>query len=97
MLHFLFLVFFFEVISGTFCCLRLIWSLDFLKKKYNLLFIFAVCEIQVICTLGSVVFVSILLIRGIWTGITYLQEGRHQKVNEFDGDHRAWTGTQPST
>ena len=56
-----------------------------------------VCEIQVICTLGSVVFVSILLIRGIWTGITYVQEGRPQKVNAFDDDHRAWTGTQPST
>lgn len=53
--------------------------------------------LEVICTLGSVVFVSILLIRGIWTGITYLQEGRHQKLNEFDDDHRAWAGTQPST
>ncbi|KAE8008156.1 hypothetical protein FH972_004696 [Carpinus fangiana] len=53
--------------------------------------------LEVICTLGSVVFVSILLIRGIWTGITYIQEGRQQKVNAFDDDHRAWTGTQPST
>ncbi|XP_057788096.1 protein SHORT HYPOCOTYL IN WHITE LIGHT 1-like [Salvia miltiorrhiza] len=32
--------------------------------------------LQVICTLGSVVFVSILIIRGIWSGISYLQESR---------------------
>jgi hypothetical protein len=53
--------------------------------------------IEVVCTLGSVVFVSILLIRGIWTGINYLQESRNQKVNQFDDDHRAWTGTQPAS
>lgn len=52
---------------------------------------------QVICTLGSVVFVCILLIRGLWTGVTYLQESRYQKVNEFDDDRRAWTGSQPAT
>lgn len=53
--------------------------------------------LEVVCTLGSVVFVSILLIRGIWTGVTYLQESRYQKLNDFDEDHRAWTGTQPAT
>lgn len=53
--------------------------------------------LEVICTIGSVVFVSILLIRGIWTGIAYLQEVRNQKLNEFDDDRRAWTGAQPSS
>ncbi|KAK4563452.1 hypothetical protein RGQ29_005820 [Quercus rubra] len=52
--------------------------------------------IEVICTLGSVVFVSILLIRGIWTGINYLQESRNPRINKFDDDHRAWSGTQPA-
>ncbi|KAJ9159358.1 hypothetical protein P3X46_024867 [Hevea brasiliensis] len=52
--------------------------------------------LEVVCTLGSVVFVSILLIRGIWSGITYLQESRYLKMNELDDDH-AWTGTQPAT
>ncbi|KAF5448321.1 hypothetical protein F2P56_028866 [Juglans regia] len=53
--------------------------------------------LEVVCTLGSVVFVCILLIRGLWTGVSYLQENRYQKVNEFDDDRRAWTGSQPAT
>ncbi|KDP44551.1 hypothetical protein JCGZ_16384 [Jatropha curcas] len=52
--------------------------------------------LEVVCTLGSVVFVSILLIRGIWSGITYLQESRYLKMNELDDDHHAWTGAQPA-
>ncbi|KAI7738082.1 hypothetical protein M8C21_010294, partial [Ambrosia artemisiifolia] len=31
--------------------------------------------LEVVCTLGSVVFVSILLVRGVWTGISYFQQG----------------------
>ncbi|KAF8404836.1 hypothetical protein HHK36_009725 [Tetracentron sinense] len=53
--------------------------------------------LEVICTLGSVVFVSILLIRGIWSGVSYFQESRNGKVNDIDDDHRAWTGAQPAT
>ncbi|KAI3431015.1 uncharacterized protein J3R85_008078 [Psidium guajava] len=53
--------------------------------------------LEVVCTLGSVVFVSILLIRGVWSGVTYLQENRSYKMNEADDDHRAWTGAQPIT
>ncbi|XP_059647911.1 protein SHORT HYPOCOTYL IN WHITE LIGHT 1-like [Cornus florida] len=53
--------------------------------------------LEVICTLGSVVFVSILLVRGIWAGVSYLQESRNLKVNEFDAEHHAWTGTRPAT
>ncbi|KAH7518143.1 hypothetical protein FEM48_Zijuj09G0140500 [Ziziphus jujuba var. spinosa] len=52
--------------------------------------------LEVVCTLSSVVFVSILLIRGVWTGVTHLQENRNLKVNEFD-DQNTWTGAQPAT
>ncbi|XP_050208806.1 protein SHORT HYPOCOTYL IN WHITE LIGHT 1 [Mercurialis annua] len=52
--------------------------------------------LEVVCTLGSVVFVSILLIRGIWSAITYLQEIRYLQTNEPDGDRHEWTGAQPA-
>lgn len=51
---------------------------------------------QVLCTLGSVVFVSILLIRGIWSGVSFLQESGHQKMDELDM-HNAWNGAQSMT
>ncbi|XVF44949.1 hypothetical protein PTKIN_Ptkin02bG0164200 [Pterospermum kingtungense] len=51
--------------------------------------------LEVVCTLGSVVFVSILLIRGIWTGVTYMQESRERRINELVDDQRTWTGAQP--
>ncbi|XP_021892356.1 protein SHORT HYPOCOTYL IN WHITE LIGHT 1 [Carica papaya] len=51
--------------------------------------------LEVVCTLGSIVFVSILLIRGIWTGITYLQESRNYRSNEFNDEHHAWSRAQP--
>ncbi|KAK4802559.1 hypothetical protein SAY86_000762 [Trapa natans] len=53
--------------------------------------------LEVVCTLGSVVFVSILLIRGIWTGVTYLQEARFHKLNGIDDDPPTWTNAQPVT
>ncbi|XAR72997.1 hypothetical protein NMG60_11019840 [Bertholletia excelsa] len=53
--------------------------------------------LEVVCTLGSIVFVSILLIRGIWSGVSYLQESRKYRVNEFDDDDHAWTGAQPAS
>ncbi|XP_010691538.2 protein SHORT HYPOCOTYL IN WHITE LIGHT 1 [Beta vulgaris subsp. vulgaris] len=54
--------------------------------------------LEVICTLGTVVFVSILLIRGVWSGVLYLQEGRGRPINGFDDDDQsAWTGAQPVT
>ncbi|KAM0061044.1 putative protein SHORT HYPOCOTYL IN WHITE LIGHT 1 [Helianthus debilis subsp. tardiflorus] len=49
--------------------------------------------LEVVCTLGTVVFVSILLVRGVWTGISYFQQG--SRTNDFDDDNKAWTGTQP--
>ncbi|KAI4298596.1 hypothetical protein L6164_032135 [Bauhinia variegata] len=53
--------------------------------------------LEVVCTVGSVVFVSILLIRGIWSGVTYLQESRNQRVNGLDEDHHTWNSVQPVT
>ncbi|TXG64052.1 hypothetical protein EZV62_011046 [Acer yangbiense] len=52
--------------------------------------------LEVICTLGSVVFVSILLIRGVWTGVTYLQESRNHRMGELDDENSTWTGAQPA-
>nr|GLL28568.1 uncharacterized protein LOC109164650 [Ipomoea trifida] len=49
--------------------------------------------LEVVCTLGSVVFASILLIRGIWMGISYLQDTRNHRID--DEDHTVWTGAQP--
>ncbi|KAK9941761.1 hypothetical protein M0R45_007455 [Rubus argutus] len=53
--------------------------------------------LEVICTLGSLVFVSILLIRGIWIGVAYIQENRNHKVGNFEDETRPWTGAQPAT
>ncbi|KAM5549801.1 hypothetical protein ABKV19_000959 [Rosa sericea] len=53
--------------------------------------------LEVICTLGSLVFVSILLIRGIWIGVAYVQENRNHKVGNFEDEGRPWTGAQPAT
>ncbi|KAL2945272.1 Protein SHORT HYPOCOTYL IN WHITE LIGHT 1 [Bienertia sinuspersici] len=54
--------------------------------------------LEVICTLGSVVFVSILLIRGVWSGVLYLQEGRNRYMNGIDvDDQSAWNRSQPVT
>ncbi|KAI5661206.1 hypothetical protein M9H77_20529 [Catharanthus roseus] len=52
--------------------------------------------LEVICTLGSMVFASILLIRGIWAGISYLQENRSHRTDELDEPH-TWTGAQTAT
>ncbi|GAB4838357.1 hypothetical protein Ancab_027891 [Ancistrocladus abbreviatus] len=53
--------------------------------------------LEVVCTLGSVVFVSILLIRGVWSGVTYLQENQLRQFNGIDDDHRTWSRAQPVT
>ncbi|EYU37545.1 hypothetical protein ABFS82_02G047100 [Erythranthe guttata] len=50
--------------------------------------------LEVICTLGSVVFASILLIRGVWTGISYFQDSRSYRPN--DEDPQSWPGTRPA-
>ncbi|XP_047980410.1 protein SHORT HYPOCOTYL IN WHITE LIGHT 1-like [Salvia hispanica] len=50
--------------------------------------------LQVICTLGSVVFVSILIIRGIWSGISYLQENRSYRA--YEDEPQSWNRSQPA-
>ncbi|CAA2983776.1 SHORT HYPOCOTYL IN WHITE LIGHT 1-like [Olea europaea subsp. europaea] len=50
--------------------------------------------LEVICSFGSAVFVSILLIRGIWTGISYFQESRMHRAD--DDDPHTWSGTKPA-
>ncbi|ESQ53766.1 hypothetical protein EUTSA_v10026262mg [Eutrema salsugineum] len=51
--------------------------------------------LEVACTLGTIVFTSILLIRGLWAGVAYVQESRNNRNNELVDDPRAWNGVQP--
>lgn len=56
--------------------------------------------LEVVCTMGSMVFVSILSVRGVWSGISYIRERQyHQYINRTDnnGNNSAWNGTQPAT
>lgn len=46
--------------------------------------------LQVVCTLGSIVFVAILLLRGVWSAIAYI------KINGKTNDG-SWNGAQPAT
>ncbi|CAM8981264.1 unnamed protein product [Rhodiola kirilowii] len=51
--------------------------------------------VEVVCTVGSVVFISILLIRGIWHGISYIQESRTNSMNVLRGE-QLWSSTRPA-
>lgn len=53
--------------------------------------------LQVLCTLGSVVFVTILLLRLIWSAVTYIQKSG--KPIEFHGDngYSSYSASQPAT
>ncbi|CAH2076974.1 unnamed protein product [Thlaspi arvense] len=51
--------------------------------------------LEVACTLGTIVFTSILFIRGLWAGVAYVQESRNNRINELGDDPRAWNGVQP--
>jgi len=53
--------------------------------------------LEVACTLGTIVFTSILLIRGLWAGVAYIQESRNNRINEFADDPRTWNGVQPAS
>ncbi|KAH0871597.1 LOW QUALITY PROTEIN: hypothetical protein HID58_078619 [Brassica napus] len=53
--------------------------------------------LEVACTLGTIVFTSILFIRGIWAGVAYVQESRNNRINELADDPRAWNGVQPAS
>jgi len=49
---------------------------------------------QVVCTFGSMVFASILLVRGIWSGVTYIRENRYNYIHRIDNDDSRWSRVQ---
>ncbi|KAF3330993.1 hypothetical protein FCM35_KLT04347 [Carex littledalei] len=54
--------------------------------------------LEVVCTFGSMVFVSILLVRGVWSGVTYIRENRYYYINPIDPDDQdKWSRVQPVT
>ncbi|XP_043707928.1 protein SHORT HYPOCOTYL IN WHITE LIGHT 1 [Telopea speciosissima] len=53
--------------------------------------------VEVVCTLGSIVFISILFIRGVWSGVSYLQENHNRNSSNIDDQSHIWTGAQPLT
>ncbi|CAN6450154.1 unnamed protein product [Victoria cruziana] len=53
--------------------------------------------LQVACTLGSIVFVCILVTRGVWSALMYHQELRRSNFADMDDDANVWSGAQPAT
>ncbi|KAG1341851.1 protein SHORT HYPOCOTYL IN WHITE LIGHT 1 [Cocos nucifera] len=53
--------------------------------------------LEVVCTLGSMVFVSILLVRGVWSGVSYIRENQYSFMNRIDSDDSRWSGAQAAT
>ncbi|KAJ4795725.1 ATP phosphoribosyltransferase regulatory subunit [Rhynchospora pubera] len=54
--------------------------------------------LEVICTFGSMVFVSILLVRGIWSGVTYIRNNQYYYINPIDPDDQdRWSHVQPAS
>lgn len=47
---------------------------------------------QVVCTLGSMVFVSMLLVRGIWSFVTYTMENQYNYASRNDDEGSRWSG-----
>ncbi|KAK3150945.1 hypothetical protein QOZ80_3AG0239710 [Eleusine coracana subsp. coracana] len=50
--------------------------------------------LEVVCTFGSMVFASILIVRGIWSGVTYIRENRYNYLNQIDNDDSRWSRVQ---
>ncbi|XP_042497923.1 protein SHORT HYPOCOTYL IN WHITE LIGHT 1-like isoform X2 [Macadamia integrifolia] len=50
--------------------------------------------VEVVCTLGSIVFISILLIRGVWSGLAFIQENRNRNSSNIDDQSHIWMGVQ---
>ncbi|KAL6649537.1 hypothetical protein ACP70R_013761 [Stipagrostis hirtigluma subsp. patula] len=50
--------------------------------------------LEVVCTFGSMVFASILLVRGIWSGVTYIRETRYSYIHQIDNDDNRWSRVQ---
>ncbi|KAL0926128.1 hypothetical protein M5K25_004522 [Dendrobium thyrsiflorum] len=64
--------------------------------------------LEVVCMVGSMVFVGILLIRGIWSGLSYTKENQFHyinRINKFNSNNNnnnnnnnsnsSWNGVQP--
>ncbi|XP_062216316.1 uncharacterized protein LOC133916595 [Phragmites australis] len=50
--------------------------------------------LEVVCTFGSMVFASTLLVRGIWSGVTYIRENRYSYIHQIDKDDNRWSRVQ---
>ncbi|KAG0552066.1 hypothetical protein BDA96_01G476600 [Sorghum bicolor] len=50
--------------------------------------------LEVVCTFGSMVFASILLVRGIWSGVAYIRENRYSYIHRIDNDENRWSRVQ---
>uniref|UniRef100_A0ACD5X1V8 Uncharacterized protein n=1 Tax=Avena sativa TaxID=4498 RepID=A0ACD5X1V8_AVESA len=50
--------------------------------------------LEVVCTFGSMVFISILLVRGIWSGVTYIRENRYSYIQQLKDDDSRWSRVQ---
>ncbi|XP_039136980.1 protein SHORT HYPOCOTYL IN WHITE LIGHT 1 isoform X1 [Dioscorea cayenensis subsp. rotundata] len=54
--------------------------------------------LEVACTLGTLVFVSILLVRAVWSGVCYMKESQYYGyMNRIYSDDDAWSGARPAT
>ncbi|KAM3229961.1 hypothetical protein ACQJBY_033488 [Aegilops geniculata] len=42
------------------------------------------------------VFISILLVRGIWSGVTYIRENRYSYIQQLKDDDSRWSRVQPA-
>ncbi|WOL17697.1 hypothetical protein Cni_G26490 [Canna indica] len=47
--------------------------------------------IEVICTLASVVFASVLLVRAAWSFLSYLMENQHMYTSRIDNEDSRWS------
>ncbi|KAF8718356.1 hypothetical protein HU200_025336 [Digitaria exilis] len=52
--------------------------------------------LEVVCTFGSMVFASIFLVRGIWSGVTYIKENQYSYIRRIDDDDSQWSRVQPA-
>jgi hypothetical protein len=66
---------------------------DFIPSSISVKQVDILCA-QVVCTFGSMVFASILLVRGIWSGVAYIRENRYSYIHRIDNDENRWSRVQ---
>ena len=74
------------------CILLRWWCCEFVLSL-SVKLVHVLCA-QVVCTFGSMVFASILLVRGIWSGVTYIRENRYNYIHRIDNDDSRWSRVQ---